>query len=174
MSRPSRNSDPRSCLSNSRTFFVTAKCASGKHLLQSTQNATLFIDVLRYYAKEHKFEVHDFVVMPDHVHLLITVERGESIERTMQFIKGGFSHRIRKELGYPGEVWQKGFSESRVEDRVSFLRHREYIANNPVKKGLANSPDEFPFSFAFLSREKAAGARARSSGGPDGSAKAQP
>ena len=50
----------------------------------------------------------------------------------MQFIKGGFSYQAEEGIGYAGEVWQRGFSEVRVEDRQSFLKHREYIAQNPV------------------------------------------
>jgi putative transposase len=46
-----------------------------------------------------KFRLHDFVVMPDHLHLLITVGSGMTIEKAMQFIKGGFSYRLKKECG---------------------------------------------------------------------------
>jgi putative transposase len=99
--------------------------------------------------------------MPDHVHLLITVDESMAIERAMQFVKGGFSYRLKKEFGYLGEVWQRGFSDVRIEDRDSFLRHRDYIAQNPVRKGLANSPEEFPFCFTYLATRKAAGAKAR-------------
>ncbi len=121
----------------------------------------LLIDVLRSNVKARKFEVQDFVVMPDHLHALITVTGDMTIERAMQLVKGGFSYRVRKEFGYAGEVWQRGFSEARVDDRESFLRHREYIAQNPVKAGLANSLDDFPYCYAFLARQKAAGAKAR-------------
>ena len=86
----------------------------GRRLLQSERNATLFIDVLRSYVAEGKFKVHDFVVMPDHVHLLLTVSKDMTVERAMQFIKGGFSYRLKKELGYLGEAWQRGYSELRV------------------------------------------------------------
>lgn len=130
-------------------------------MLQSERNATLFIDVLRSYVAAGKFQVHDFVVMPDHVHLLVTVGSGMSIERAMQFIKGGFSYRLKKEFGYLGEVWQRGFSEVRVEDRQSFLQHREYIAENPVRAGLVDSPEKFPYCFAYLAKRKAAGAKAQ-------------
>ncbi|HVP54493.1 MAG TPA: hypothetical protein VMU45_05795 [Candidatus Eisenbacteria bacterium] len=41
----------------------------------------------------------------------------------------------------------------------SFLRHREYIAQNPVKAGLVNSPEEFPFSFSYLAKQKEARAK---------------
>ncbi len=95
--------------------------------------------------------------MPDHVHLLITIPGDMTIEKAMQFVKGGFSYRLKSEFGYSGEVWQRGFSEVRVEDKESFLRHREYIAQNPVKRGLVDSPEKFPYCLAFLAARKAAG-----------------
>ena len=110
--------------------------------------------------REHKFEIHDFVVMPNHVHVWMTIDGEMSIERAVQFIKGGFSFRIKKDFGYPGEVWQKGFSEVRVEDRENFLRHREYIAKNPVEDGLIREGEEFPYCFTFVAKRKAAGAKA--------------
>jgi len=159
MTTPRRNAGSSQILSSSRTFFVTAKTSMGRGLLQSERNATLFIDVLRSYVAAGKFRVHDFVVMPDHVHLLITVSGDISIEKAMQFIKGGFSYRLKRELGYAGEVWQHGFSEVRVNDGESFRRHREYIAANPVKRGLVDSPEDFPYCFMYLARQKA-GAKA--------------
>ncbi len=162
MARPARHANPTQVLSPSRTFFVTTKTSMGRALLQSERNARLLIDVLRSYVAARKFQLHDFVVMPDHVHLLITVGGDMTIERAMQYIKGGFSFRLRKEFGYLGEVWQRGFSEVRIDDRQSFLRHREYIAQNPVKAGLAGSPEEFPYCFTYLAKRKAAGLKARS------------
>jgi putative transposase len=115
----------------------------------------------RSYVAAGKFQVHDFVVMPDHVHLLVTVRRDMTVERAMQFIKGGFSYRLRKEYGYQGDIWQRGFSEVRVENRQSFLQHREYIAKNPVKAGLADLPESFPFCFSYLAKSREAGAKAQ-------------
>jgi putative transposase len=132
----------------------------GRPLLQSDRNAMLFIEVLRSYVAAQKFQLHDFVVMPNHVHLLVTVGNGMTIERAMQLVKGNFSYRLKKEFGFQGEVWQRGFSEVRVEDRQSFLRHREYIAENPVKAGLADSPGKFSYCFTYLANIKAAGAKA--------------
>ena len=132
----------------------------GRALLQSERNATLLIEVLRSYVAAGKFRLHDFVIMPDHVHLLITVHSDMTIERAMQFIKGGFSYQLKKRFGYSGEVWQRGFSEVRVEDRESFLQHREYIAQNPVKARLVDSPEKFPYCFTYLAGRKAAGAKA--------------
>src|SRR5262245_36585864 len=118
MAKPIRNADPGSLRGIERTFFTTSKTIEGRNLLQSERMALLFIDVLRSYAATRKLVVHDFVVMPDHVHLLLTVDESMSIEKAMQFIKGGFSYRVKKELGYQGEVWQRGFTEVRILDRA--------------------------------------------------------
>src|SRR5690349_5649762 len=115
MSKPTRHSSPEEIF-RSRTFFVTTKTSMGRALLQSNRNATLFIDGLRSYVAARKFDVHDFMVMPNHVHLLLTVHEDMAIEKAVQFIKGGFSYRLKKEFGYMGEVWQRGFSDVRVED----------------------------------------------------------
>ena len=133
----------------------------GRALLQSERNANLLIEVLRSYVAAGKFRLHDFVVMPDHIHRLLTVDGDMSIEKAVQFIKGRFSFRLKKEFGYSGEVWQRGFSEVRVDDRDSFLKHREYLAQNPVRRGLVDSPEGFPYCFAYLAVRKAAGAKAR-------------
>jgi len=160
MAIPTRNSDPKQIARTSRTFFVTTKTSMGRVLLQSDRNATLFIDVLRSYVAVKKFNVHDFVVMPDHVHLLMTVNGDMSIEKAVQFIKGGFSYRLKKETGYAGEVWQNGFSEVRVNDEGSFAKYREYIAQNPIKVGLVSEPEEYPYCFKYLATRKA-GAKAQ-------------
>jgi len=57
-------------------------------LLQTDRNANLLIDVLRSLVAEHRLKLHDFVIMPDHVHLLVEVASDMTIERAMQLIKG--------------------------------------------------------------------------------------
>jgi len=162
--KPTRHAEPDAVLSSARTFFVTTKTSMGRRLLQSERNAMLLIDVLRTYVVAKKFRIHDFVVMPDHVHLLMTVDGGTTIERAMQYVKGGFSFRLKKETGYSGEVWQRGFSEVRAEDRASFEKHREYIRQNPVRAGLVASAEEYPYSFLYLAKVKP-GAKARGRNG---------
>jgi len=161
MASPNRNASSNAILSPARTFFATTKASMGRRLLQSDRNAGLLIDVMRSLVAEHKFKLHDFVVMPDHLHMLLTVEESMTIEKAMQLIKGRFSHRISHEFGYLGEVWQRGFSEAQVMSQESFPQHRTYIAMNPVKAGLVDSPEKYPFCFEYLARQKSqAGAKA--------------
>jgi len=95
--------------------------------------------------------------MPDHIHLLLTVDEQVTVEKAMQLVKGRFSYLLRKTHGYLGEVWQRGFSEVRADDQVSFEQHREYIAQNPVRAGLSALPEDFPFCFKSLAKKKTQG-----------------
>jgi putative transposase len=160
MAHPARNAAPANILHPSRTFFATTKASMGRRLLQSERNAGLLIEVLRSLVAEHKFELHDFVIMPDHVHLLLTVGEGMTIEKAMQLIKGRFSHRLTKEFGHLGEVWQRGFAEVQVMKNADFEAHCAYIAQNPVKAGLVDSAELYPYCFSFLANKKAAVAKA--------------
>ena len=69
-----------------------------RRLLQSERNAMLLIDVLRMNVAAGRFQLHDFVIMPDHLHLLMTLPGDITIERAMQLIKGGFSYRLKREF----------------------------------------------------------------------------
>jgi putative transposase len=161
MAIPSRNADPAAIRAGSRTFFVTSKTHGGRALLQSERMATLFVDVLRSYHQKGVLTIHDFVVMPNHFHLLISVDHRLSVEKAVQLVKGNFFFRAGRELGVVHELWQRGFSEERVRDRESFLAHRKYIGENPVRQGLAETPEDFPYSsFYFRKQKKAAGAKA--------------
>lgn len=92
----------------------------------------------------------------------MTIPGDLSIEKAMQFMKGGFSCRAKRESEFHGEVWQRGFSDVRIVDDGSFDEHRIYIDQNPVRAGLANAPEEFPFGTAYLKKmRKHAEAKAR-------------
>ena len=154
MAKPSRNTNPDHIQQGSRTFFISSRTSLGLPLLQTERMANLFIDVLRTYVAEKKFRINDFVVMPDHFHLLITLDGALTIEKALQLIKGNFSYRAKRELGFQREIWQRGFSDERVWDRESFLAHRSYIDDNPVKAGLARSAEEYPYCSAFFRKKK--------------------
>jgi putative transposase len=155
MSQPSRNATPTHLLAGKRIFFATTRTSMGRRIFQSERNANLLIDTLRSLVAEHKFQLLDFVVMPDHLHLLLQLDETISVEKAMQFIKGRFSHRNKSELGVLTEVWQRGFSEVRTISIEEIEAYQRYIAINPIRAGLAESAEEYPFCFAYLARQKA-------------------
>jgi REP-associated tyrosine transposase len=128
------------------TYFITSATYMKKSLFQSDRMANCFLEVLANYRGQHKFLLHEFVLMPDHFHLLLTPT--ETLEKAVQLIKGGFSFRARKELGFGGEIWEHSFHDRRVRDELEYERFREYIHQNPVKRGLATAAEKYPYSSA--------------------------
>jgi putative transposase len=153
MAIPARRADPMKVVAGMRTFFVTYSILGKRQLLQSERSARLFVDVLHDYRKQGKFQLHEFVVMPDHFHVLITVNSAMTIERAVQFIKGGFAFRAGRELGMLAPVWQKGFSEVRIRDAGAYEQVRRYIRGNPVKRHLVSEAAQFPYSSEYLGFE---------------------
>jgi putative transposase len=130
------------------TYFITSATYNRRHLFQVTANAKLFLETLQHYRTEGHYKLHAFVVMPDHVHLLLTPQ-SLSLERVVGMIKGGFSHRI----GSRFPVWQRGFTDHRIRDREEFEVRREYIHQNPVRARLVNVAEEYPYSSAYRQEE---------------------
>jgi putative transposase len=153
MSIPIRHAARSQVIAAARTFFVTSSIVEKRNLLQSNRSAGLFVRVLYEYREQRKFRLHEFVVMPDHFHALLTVGSDLAIERAMQFIKGGFAFRAGRELGFRAPVWQKGFSEIRILEAEAFQRVREYIRNNPVVRHLVSDAADFPYSSAHTGFE---------------------
>jgi putative transposase len=131
----------------SDTYFVTASTWGHRSLFQIDRMARLFIDTLYHYRKEEKFLIHEFVVMRDHFHLLMT-PTDINVEKAMQFIKGGFSYRVKKELQLNIEVWERGYINHRLRDANDYERHMEYTRLNPVKARIAVTIEEYPYSSA--------------------------
>ena len=127
---------------NGQTYFVTSQTWMRRELFRNSRWAKLFLQTLQSYRPE-KFLLDEFVLMPDHFHMIITPS--ESLEKTVQFVKGGFSYRAKKELGSSMEVWQRGFSDHRIRDVEDYQIHVSYILGNPIRKGFCSSIEEFPY-----------------------------
>jgi putative transposase len=127
-----------------RTFFVTANTANRRRLFQVSSNVKLLLDLIREDRARGRYQVHAYVVMPDHIHLLLTPAPNVSLEKAMQFIKGGFSFRLRSKM----KVWQESFRWEGMKDARDYEAHRDYIQANPVRKNLCERAEDFEHSSA--------------------------
>jgi putative transposase len=125
---------------------VTSATFNRRRLFQVAANAELFLETLQQYRREGHYKLHAFVVMPDHVHLLITPQH-LSIERVVGFIKGSFSHQMGSKL----PAWQRGFTDHRIRNGDEFQARREYIHQNPVRARMVEVPESYPYSSAYRS-----------------------
>ena len=130
---------------NQQTYMVTASTWGRQGHFRNEPWVKLLIDTLYRY-RGSAYLLHEFVIMPDHLHVLITPLT--SLEKAVQFIKGGFSYRAKKELGSNIEVWQKGFQDHRIRDAADYDIHVTYIHGNPGREHLRQDWRDYPYSSA--------------------------
>ncbi len=136
--------------SNEYAYFVSTQTEGRKPFFRHERWARLMLSTLNHYDGTG-YKLHAFVIMPDHLHLLIGPF--ESVEKSVQLIKGGFSFRAKRELEWKGEIWQPGFADHGVRDEEDWQKHLAYIKNNPVDAHLVSNADLYEFmglpSFEF-------------------------
>jgi len=129
-----------------RTYFVTAVTAQRRNIFYTAEKADLLQQTIFDYRAQGKFLLHAFVIMPDHFHALLTPAPDVSLEKAMQFIKGGFSFRLKSKM----DVWMRSFNEEQVLTREKFVACRRYIEENPVEERLVGTASEYRYSSASV------------------------
>jgi putative transposase len=123
------------------TFFLTTISYNRRRIFQIARNAELFLETLHHYRPNYL--LHAFVLMPDHVHLILT-PREKNLSQIMNLIKGGFSHRLASKL----PVWQRGFADHQIRSHEDFTIRQNYIHQNPVTARLVETPEAYPHTSA--------------------------
>ena len=127
-----------------QSYALTAVSYGRRHVFQRDAIAELLIATLFRYRDAGKFQLHAFVVMPDHVHVLLTPAPDVALEKTIQLMKGGFSFRLKSKM----DVWERGHFDRRIVDRNAFDACVRYIEQNPVEEGLVSNAPDFAYSSA--------------------------
>jgi len=135
------------------TYCVTSRTWQSRSLFMNSEICRTFIESLVQYRNLGHYALHAFVVMPEHFHVLITPAEEVTLERAVQFIKGGSAHRIREERKMMFPVWQRGFSDHRIRDYNDYETHVRYIEQNPIKRRLVEFAKDYEWSSARRSVE---------------------
>lgn len=128
-----------------RTLFVTF-CTLAREPLSPEQRDVVIGHCIHDHGK--RFVLHAAVVMPEHVHLLLTPlvdEKGWPYPLTfiLKLVKGTSAREINKGLGHRGPVWQEESFDHVLRSDESFEEKLEYIRQNPVRRGLVTKPEDY-------------------------------
>ena len=115
------------------------------HWLRDPLLATTVYDRMNSLEK-YVHDMHAFTVMSNHVHAMFSIREASSLSEVMQIVKGGTSRRCNQLLGRSGEFWQEERYD-RVIRRNEFWRVLWYILNNPVKAGIVERWQDYPFTY---------------------------
>ena len=143
------------------TYFFTVVTAGRMPIFGDSRAVVRLGEAMRRVRAKHPFETVALVVLPDHLHCLWTLPRGDAaFSRRWQWIKADFTERwiaagggeharsrsrSRVERGERG-IWQRRFWEHLIQEEDDLERHLDYIHFNPVRHGLTRHPAEWPWS----------------------------
>ena len=130
------------------TYFITTNTWERRALFAKPDWAKIVEAKLFEYRDKGEYFVHRYVVMPDHLHVILTPGERTTLERAAQLIKGGSSHDTGLKFAARFPVWQPGFTQHLIRDQADYDSHVLYIDLNPVKRGLASRPEEYTFCSA--------------------------
>ena len=148
--------------------FLTFSCYHRQPLFSTPARRDLFLESLERVRRHYRFVVLGYVVMPEHVHLLVSEPQRDSLSTAVQALKLSFVRRHERSVvprsrkngetcGIPSHhFWQARFYDFNVWTEKKRIEKLRYIHRNPVKRGLVASPEQWPWSSYrwYLSEEK--------------------
>lgn len=140
MPRPPRISVPNT------TFHVVQRGNNQARTFFEEQDYALYLALLEYACRRYQTQVHAYVLMTNHVHLLVTSSLPEGVSRTMQYVAGRYVAKLNRRLGRTGTLWGGRFRSSPIDTDRYLLACYRYIELNPVRAGIVRSPDAYRWS----------------------------
>ena len=139
--------------------FITCSCYHRQRWLDSRRRRDLFLRVLEQVRRRYDFVVAGYVIMPEHIHLLISEPGKGDPSRVMQAVKQGFARRVlrqtrKRQVAAQGElfagqaehVWQRRFYDFNVWSEGKRIEKLRYMHRNPVQRGLVAEPEQWVWS----------------------------
>jgi putative transposase len=129
----------------SRQFhFLTFSCYKRQPLLARRSGYNEFEQVFERVRWAHQFFVAAYVLMPEHVHLLVSEPQAGSLSTAIQALKQETSKKLKE----PGEAqfWQRRYYDFNVWSEGTTEEKLHYMHQNPVKRGLVQKPEDWPWS----------------------------
>jgi len=126
--------------------FITWSCYRRKPLLYNPARRDLLLTALELVRVRYRFAVIGYVVMPEHVHLLISEPWIGDPSRIIQAVKLSVSRRLAIEGQFSGRFWQSRFYDFNVWSQRKEVEKLKYMHRNPVVRGLVESPEQWPWS----------------------------
>ena len=123
--------------------FVTFCCYHRRPLLLADASKRIFEAALERVWRSFQLRVYGYVVMPEHVHLLVSEPGRQTLADALKSLKQGVSRRL---LGDGRHFWQKRYYDFNIRNHPQFLEKLHYIHGTPVKRGLVARAEDWEWS----------------------------
>lgn len=128
------------------TYHVLTRGNNGQQVFHHEDDYQRYLQLLSASAKEHRLAVHHFVLMPNHVHLILWVQEAGGLSRAMQHVNLRYALFYQRRYRHSGHLWQGRFKSLLIDQESSLLACGRYVELNPVRAGLINDPAQYPWS----------------------------
>lgn len=105
-----------------------------------------YLDLVLKYKIEHPFDLYHYCLMPNHVHMLVKTNKASDFSTFMKRINLAYFHHYNQEYSWVGHFWQDRFKSQAVGKDAYFIQCGKYIELNPVRKGIAEKPEDYKYS----------------------------
>jgi putative transposase len=122
--------------------FVTFSCYHRQPNLGLPLNRDLFLSVIEQVRLRYQFDIIGYVVMPEHVHLLLSKPERAGLSVAIQVLK----QTVSRKSSSPDAFWQRRFYDFNVRTEDKRKEKLRYIHRNPVTRGLVESPEDWQWS----------------------------
>ena len=131
-----------------QSHFITFSCYHRLPMLTATPSRLVFEAALERVRRKFGLRVYAYVVMPEHIHLLVSEPERETLADALKSLKQGIARRLIGEdaCGCAGHFWQKRYYDFNIRNHPQFLEKIRYIHRNPVKRGLCARPQDWEWS----------------------------
>jgi len=141
-----RRLDAELYVSASRVYFITIRAYTNQAAFVRPELNQLVLDVLAEEQERQECSVFTYCLMPDHLHFLISPRReGISVLTFTDQYKGKATNRSWT-VGWRGKLWQPRYYDHIVRSQESLLEIAEYILSNPIRRGLVERAEDWPWS----------------------------
>src|SRR6202047_4123835 len=126
-----------------QSHFVTFCCYHRRQLFTTDASRRIFESALERVRHSFGLQVYGYVVMPEHVHLLLSEPQRDTLADALKSLKQGVSRRL---IGDADHFWQKRYYDFNLRNYPQLVEKLRYIHRNPVKAGLCERPEEWEWS----------------------------
>jgi putative transposase len=126
-----------------QSHFVTFCCYHRRRLLVTDVSQRTFEAALERVRRSFNLRVYAYVIMPEHVHLLLSEPERGLLADALKSLKQGVSRRLIDDAEH---FWQKRYYDFNLRNYPQFVEKMKYIHRNPVKRGLCERPEDWEWS----------------------------
>jgi len=130
-------------------YHVTSRANGQVHAFSGNLGRKIILITIEEAKEKYGFRLHNFCIMPNHIHILITPVNGTNLPQIIQWIKTNSAKSWNCTFNKKDHLWGDRYFSRPIKDIKDYLNVNNYIDQNPVKSGLVQNPQDWRYSGAF-------------------------